>query len=171
MMKSTMKSLLNLQLNPKNNSKSRRKRLFCLTFLELMIVVSLIASISSVMMVPVWKGWKNLQLIEQEQQIKSFFKEIYALLLISQSEIKLELQESEGRQRLVASGHLLMDHSEAIKLVLDKGIHFKASGISVGKSSWVLSASSTPQELTFEITDGSDRFRKWKERVYLWGTK
>jgi hypothetical protein len=166
-----MNLLLNPQLNLKNNSKHGRKRLFCLTFLELMIVVSLIAGISSVMMVPVWRGWKNLQLRGQEQQIQGFFKEIYVLLLMSQSEMKLELQESEGRQRLVATGFLLEDRPETIKLVLDKGIHFKAAGISVDKSSWVLSVSAAPQELTLEVTDGSDRFRKWKERVYLWGTK
>jgi hypothetical protein len=165
MMNRVKKSLLSLQAN----RLVKRRLVSCLTLLEMIIVVSLVAGLSSAIMLPVWKGWKKLQLGHQENQIHAFFKEVYALMLMSQSEMKLELREEEDRQKLMARGCLLDEKIDKINIVLDSGLHLRAKGLHLNEPvSWVLSPLAEPEEIVFELKDASGRSRQWKERLPLW---
>lgn len=157
-----------LWLSPRVSKPPRRRLIASLTLLEIMIVVCLLAGLSTAVTLPVWKGWKTIQMTQQEKQLRSFFKELSTLMVLTQSEIKLQLRQSEGREQLVASGYFFEAKSSQLSIVLDSGLHLHAKGLSKQPASWVLSPLAQKQEVLLRIEDNAGHSKQWKETLCLW---
>lgn len=153
-------------LNRRNKAKARRC-LAALTLIEMLLVITLVAGLSAAIMLPAWKGWKRLELKHEQKQVHEFFETVNALMLMSQAEIALDIEQVEGKERIAARGCLLDPKVEKISITLEKGLHLEIKARPIESKAWVISTMGFKEELLLRLENASGYYVEWKETLCL----
>lgn len=134
--------------------------------MEMLLVMALVAGLSSALMLPAWKAWKGLALKQQQKQLHEFFQGANTLMRLSRSDLRLELSKHEGKEQLTASGYFLEARKEKISITLEKGFHLSIEGQNAGV--WLLSSYVFEHEVSLRLEDEAHRFVDWQEPLCFW---
>jgi type II secretory pathway pseudopilin PulG len=143
-----------------------RRRQAALTLMEMLLVIAIVAGLSSALMWPAWKAWKGLALKQQQKQLHEFFQGASMLMRLSKADLKLELGQYEGKEQLTASGYFLEARLEKISIMLEKGFHLSIEGKNSGI--WLLSNYVFEQNVSLHLEDEAHRSVSWQESLCLW---